>query len=150
MDREHRSFYAEAEESKQESSDQKRKVAVYLGRAQAASRHKQKASMLRQNDHTHKGQRCAAHGIQQVFQTRITSDLVHVMHDQRQRTQCQQLVKEIHGNHVCCKCDAKDDTIGHRKEGKESVLSLLMLHIFKSVKVRDGPQNSDDRRKHGR
>ena len=107
-----------------------------------------KAAVAGKNHHTDKGQRSAAHRINQISNAGASCDAVHFMHDKRQRTERQQLVEQIEREQICRHCYTEDNAIGHRKEGKESVLRVVVLHIFKGIKVCNRPEDRYNRHKH--
>ena len=149
MEGEDRGLHAEAEETQKKARIEQRLVPGGKAPVQAAAALEGQASVAGKDHHAHKGQGRAAHGIEQVLEARGLGHAVHLMHDQGQGAEGQQLIEEIEGEEIGRQGDAQHHAIGHGEEGEEAVLGVVVLHVLEGVEVRHRPEDGDDGHKHG-
>ena len=103
--------------------------------------------MLQQQHHGDKAQGRAAHGVGQIDPPGIPRLAVQRVHHQGQRRQGEQLIKEVHRQHIGGEGDAQGDPQAGQIESEEPVLASLPAHVLRRVQAGQGPQ---DRHQHGK
>ena len=93
-----------------------------------------------EKDEPDERQRRAGHGVEQVFDARGLGRGGHGLHDERERREGEQLVKEIHRQHVRRKGDAERHAEGGREERPEHGEVLFMAHVVAGIERRERPE----------
>ena len=70
------------------------------------------------------------------------------MHNQRQRHQRKHLVETVHRHDILRQRNPKGHSVGNHIKHEEKLLMSFMLHIFKGVQGRQGPERRQNRRKY--